>query len=175
MFGLRGKYASTDEHPLNNMGQVFVRRTNTLSTRGKYSSMDEYPLKNMGLVFVHVRIPSQKHGASIRPQVFVHGRIPSTKHGQVFVWTSTLSKTWGKQYSVDESYRFWNKRGANTHYVCFEYSTNFNCKLERCSNARPVYWREYNVTMPCRLPWILPGIIFGMKVKVHCTVLYLKN
>ena len=49
------------------------------SLKAMYSSAtDEYPLKNMRQIFVHGRIPSQKHGASIRP------------------WTNTFSKAWGK-------------------------------------------------------------------------------
>ena len=52
------------------------------------------------LLFVDGRIPSQNHGASIRPSV---GRIPSLKHeASIRPWTNTLSNTWGKYSSMDE-------------------------------------------------------------------------
>ena len=85
------------------MGQVFVRRTNTLSkTRG----LDEYPTQKMGQLFVHRRIRSRKHeakhGASIRPRTNTRskGRMPSAKHGasirpRTNNRTNTLSKIWG--------------------------------------------------------------------------------
>ena len=77
------------------------------------SATDEYPLKNTRQVFVHGRIPSQNHGASIRPWTNTFSKswgsirtvdeYPLKKVGQVFVlWTNTLSGTWGKYSSVDE-------------------------------------------------------------------------
>ena len=81
------------------------------------SATEEYPLKNMRQVFVHGRIPSQKHGASIRPSTNTFskswgkysycGQIPSPKHRAiVLLWMNTLSATWGKYSSVDEYHLF---------------------------------------------------------------------
>ena len=92
----------SDEYPPSQKHEeASIRsRKNTLSkTWGKYSSTDGYPLKNMGQAFVHDgRIHPEKTWASIRTRT---NTLCKTRE-QVFVWTNTLSKTWGKHLSVDD-------------------------------------------------------------------------
>ena len=74
------------------MRQIFVDgRIPSLKHGASIRPTDEYPLKNMRQVFIHGRIPSQKHGASIRPRTNTD---TLSKHGtSIRPRTNTPSKT----------------------------------------------------------------------------------
>ena len=159
------------------MGQVFVRRTNTLSkARGKYSSIDEYPTPKMGQVVVHRRVPSRNHEATFSK---AWGEYSSTDEYPL-QRTNTLSKTWdeysstheyplknmgkysswritfqehaicGKQSSVDECYCFFSETWGEYALTYIRIGNFVRISVANCSRAAAYFLCiDENTTLPC--------------------------